>query len=147
MVRVHSPWMMVTDSEPHSIVLFDGVCNFCDASVSWIIAHDPGAHFLFAPLQSPAGETLQRRHGLDPAELHTLMLIDGRRVYRKSGAVLRILRRLRRPWPLLFGLIAVPAFIRDLAYGWSARRRYGWFGRRDECIVPPPEVRDRFLVD
>lgn len=137
----------MTPEEPHPIVLFDGVCNICDASMNWIMARDPGARFRFAPLQSSVGGTLQRGHGLDPAELGTLVLIDGRRVYRKSGAVLRVLRRLRWPYPLLFALIAVPPFLRDAVYGWFARRRYGWFGRKDECMVPSAEVRDRFLVD
>lgn len=137
----------MTDSESHPIVLFDGVCNFCDASVNWIIARDHGARFRFAPLQSSAGEALKRGYGLDPAELDTLVLIDGRRMYRKSGAVLRVLRRLRWPWPMLFALIAVPPFLRDAVYGWFARRRYGWYGRKDECMVPSAEVRDRFLVD
>lgn len=132
----------------HPTILFDGVCNFCDAFVNWIIARDRRGLFRFAPLQSPAGERLQREHGLDPTALDTLVLIEGGgRVYRKSGAALRVLRRLRRPWPFLFVLIAVPAFIRDFAYDFFARRRYRWFGRKDECMVPAPEVRERFLVE
>ncbi len=131
----------------HPIVLFDGVCNFCDASVNWIIAHDPGARFRFVALQSTAGHRLQRAHGLDPAGLDALVLVEGERAYRKSGAALRILRRLRWPWPVLFGLIAVPAFVRDFVYDFLARRRYRWFGRKDECMVPTAEVRERFLVE
>ena len=131
----------------HPIVLFDGVCNFCDASVNWIIARDRRGMFRFAALQSAAGERLQREHGLDPTALDTLVLVDGARVYRKSGAALRVLRRLRLPWPILFGMILVPPFIRDFVYDFLARRRYGWFGRKEECMVPAPEVRDRFLVD
>jgi predicted DCC family thiol-disulfide oxidoreductase YuxK len=129
------------------IVLFDGVCNFCNASVNWIIARDPRGRFRFAPLQSPAGERLQHEHGLDPTALDTLVLIDRGRVYRKSGAALRVVRRLRLPWPVLFGLIIVPAFVRDFVYDFPALRRYRWFGRRDECMVPSPEVQERFLVD
>ncbi len=130
----------------HPIVLFDGVCNFCDASVNWIIARDQRGTFRFAALQSPAGEQLQRTFGLDPNELDTLALVEGARVYRKSGAALRVLRRLRWPWPILFGLIAVPPFIRDFVYDFFARRRYRWFGRKDQCMVPSPELRDRFLL-
>jgi predicted DCC family thiol-disulfide oxidoreductase YuxK len=128
-------------------VLFDGVCNFCDASVNWIIARDRRRLFRFAALQSAAGEQLQRQYGLDPSALDTLVLIEGGRAYRKSGAALRIVRRLRWPWPALFGLIAVPAFLRDFVYDLLASRRYRWFGRKDECMVPAPEVRERFLVD
>lgn len=131
----------------HPVILFDGVCNFCDASVNWIIARDRRGLFRFAPLQSPAGERLQRAHGLNPTALDTLVLVDDGRVHRKSGAALRVLRRLPMPWPLLYGLIVVPAFIRDFAYDFFARRRYRWFGRKDECMVPAPEVSERFLVD
>jgi predicted DCC family thiol-disulfide oxidoreductase YuxK len=131
----------------HRIVLFDGICNFCDASVNWIIARDRRGKFRFAALQSPAGERLQRTFGLDPNALDTLVLVEGARVYRKSGAALRVLRRLRWPWPVFFGLIAVPPFVRDFVYDFFARRRYRWFGRKGECMMPAPGVRDRFLVD
>lgn len=131
----------------HPIILFDGLCNFCDASVNWIIRHDTEGRFRFAALQSSAGERLQRELGLGTSALDTLVLVEGGRVHRRSGAVLRILRRLRWPWPVLFGLIAVPALIRDSVYGVLARRRYRWFGRKDECMVPEPQVRSRFLVD
>jgi predicted DCC family thiol-disulfide oxidoreductase YuxK len=134
-------------AESSRIILFDGVCNFCDALVNWIIARDRKGLFRFAALQSAAGERLQREHGLDPTALNALVLLDGGRVYRKSGAALGIVRRLSWPWPLLFGWIAVPALARDFVYGWFARRRYGWFGRKDECMVPSAEVRERFLVD
>ncbi len=134
-------------STSHPTVLFDGVCNLCDASVNWIIARDRRGLFRFASLQSTAGERLQRTYNLDPTALDTLVLIENGRVYRKSGAAFRVLRRLRLPWALLFGLIAVPPFIRDFAYDFFARRRYRWFGRRDECMVPSAEVRERFLVE
>src|SRR5574341_1924185 len=131
----------------HPIVLFDGVCNFCDASVGWISARDRRGVFRFAALQSAAGERLQREHSLDPTALDTLVVVESNRAHRKSGAALRILRRLSWPWPVFFGLIAVPPFIRDFVYDFFARRRYHWFGRKDECMVPEPEVRDRFLID
>lgn len=131
----------------HPIVLFDGICNFCDASVNWIIARDRRGVFRFAALQSAAGERLQRERGLDPNALDTLVLVEDAGVYRKSGAALRVLRRLRWPWPIFIGLIAVPPFVRDFVYDFFARRRYRWFGRKEECMVPASEVRDRFLVD
>jgi predicted DCC family thiol-disulfide oxidoreductase YuxK len=131
----------------HPTVLFDGVCNACEASVNWIIAHDRRRLFWFAALQSPAGERLLREYGLRPGALVSIVLIQDGRAYKKSGAVLRVFRSLRWPWPLLFGLIAVPAFIRDLVYNFLAGRRYRWLGRKDECMVPTPEVRERFLVE
>ena len=94
-----------------------------------------------------AGERLQREHGLDPSVLDTLVLVEDGRAYRKSSAALRILRRLRWPWTVLFGLIAIPPILRDFVYDLLARRRYRWFGRKGECMVPTPEVRERFLVD
>jgi predicted DCC family thiol-disulfide oxidoreductase YuxK len=135
----------VADSSP--IILFDGVCNFCDASINWIIRRDKRGVFRFAPLQSPAGERVQREHSIDPNALDTFVLIEGRRAHVRSTAALRIARRLGFPWRLAYGLIVVPAPVRDFAYNAFAKRRYRWFGKKDECMVPTPEVRSRFLVD
>jgi|FLYL01.1.fsa_nt_gi predicted DCC family thiol-disulfide oxidoreductase YuxK len=129
------------------VVLFDGVCNLCNGLVAWIIRRDRRRRFLFAPLQSPAGRRLQDEYGLAHGPLDTLILVEGRRAYRRSSAVLRILRRLGPPYNVAGLLLAVPQPLRDAAYGFIARRRYRWFGRRNECMVPGPEVRSRFLVD
>jgi predicted DCC family thiol-disulfide oxidoreductase YuxK len=129
------------------IVLFDGVCNFCSVSVGFIVRRERRGCFRFAALQSAAGGELLARHGLTADAGETFVLIEGGRAYTRSGAALRIARRLRFPYPLLFGLIVVPAIVRDFAYGWFARRRYRWFGRRDECMTPAPELRGRFLPD
>ena len=130
-----------------AIVLFDGVCNFCNASINWIIRRDHNARFRFAPLQSSTGERLQREHGLDPAALDTMLLVDDGRAYLRSTAALRIVRELSFPWPILYGFIIVPPPIRDFVYTAFGNRRYRWFGKKDECMVPSPELRDRFLVD
>ena len=137
----------MTDTSQHAVVLFDGVCNFCNRSVNWIIRRDRRGYFRFAPLQSDGGARLQVEYGLDPTALDTLVLIEGGQVYTKSTAGLRIVRRLRPPWPALYALIAVSRPARDLLYDWFARRRYRWFGKRDECMVPTAEVRERFLSD
>jgi len=137
----------MTDNSPHAIVLFDGVCNFCNGSVNAIIRRDKRGYFQFAALQSDVGARLQRQYGLDPSALDTLVLIEGGRVYTKSTAGLRIARRLRWPWPALYAHLAVPPPVRDFVYDWFARRRYRWFGKRDECVVPSLEVRERFLTD
>ena len=134
-------------SNDYGVVLFDGVCNFCNRSVNWIIRRDKRGSFRFAALQSEAGEALQERYGLDPSVLDTLVLIEGAKVYIKSTAALRIVKRLSPRWRALYALIAVPRLVRDFAYDWFARRRYRWFGKRDECMVPSPKVRERFLVD
>lgn len=134
---------MTTDA--HAIVLFDGVCNFCNGSVNWIIRRDERGYFRFAALQSDAGAELQRKHALDASALDTLVLIEGGRVYTKSMGGLRIVRKMPWPWRVLYALIALPRSVRDFVYDWFARRRYRWFGKRDECMVPSPEVRERFL--
>jgi len=136
---------MTTDV--HAIVLFDGVCNFCNRSVNWIVRHDARGYFRFAALQSDVGGELQQRYWLDPSALDTLVLIEGGKVRVKSTGALRIVRRVGWPWWPLYALIAIPGPARDLAYDWFARRRYRWFGKREECMVPSPEVRERFLKD
>jgi predicted DCC family thiol-disulfide oxidoreductase YuxK len=127
------------------VVLFDGVCNFCNGSVRFIIERDPHARFQFAPLQSPAADRLIGAH-VDRASLpDSIVLLDDGRVHVRSSAALRIARQLRFPWPLAWIFIVVPRPIRDWVYNVIARHRYRWFGKRDECMVPTPDVRTRFL--
>jgi predicted DCC family thiol-disulfide oxidoreductase YuxK len=137
----------VTVEKPHAIILFDGVCNFCDASVNFVIKHDKRGYFGFAPLQEPKGAEVARRYGVDPERPDTFVLIENGRAYRRSGGALRVTRRLGGLYPFAFALIVIPPFIRDFFYDWFARRRYRWFGKKDSCMVPRPEVRDRFLVE
>lgn len=127
------------------VVLFDGVCNFCDGTVAFIIAHDPHGRFRFAPLQSEAARPFLERCGLSERCLDALVLVEDERCYTRSTAALRILRRLRSPWFLLYGLIVVPRALRDSFYAWFAANRYRWFGKRDECSIPGPAIRGRFL--
>lgn len=131
----------------HAIILFDGVCNFCNSSVNFIMKRDARGYFRFAPLQSPRGQELQERFGLETDRLETFVLVEGERAHLRSAAALRIARRLGGLYPLLYAFIIVPPFIRDFVYGWFARNRYRWFGKRDECMVPTPDMRDRFLPD
>ena len=135
-------------TEPHPVVLFDGVCNLCSASVQWIIERDPGAAFRFASLQSEAGAALLEMHGLSlpaGADPDSVLLVDETGVHEQSDAALRIARGLGRPWSLLWGLRFVPRFVRDGLYRLVARNRYRWFGRKDACWLPTPELRSRFL--
>ena len=139
-----------------SIVLFDGVCNFCDASVNFVIEHDPDGIFKFAPLQSEEGMRLAAEYRLESrvadAEevdgsiaIDSVILIEDRKAYTHSNAALRIARRLQRPWSWLYAFIVVPAPIRDFFYRQFAKYRYRFFGRKEECMLPTPEVRERFL--
>ena len=127
------------------IILFDGVCNLCNGFVQFVIRHDRGQRFRFASLQSDtARELLQNQPGA-ARDLDSVVLIEDGRYYRQSTAALRILRRLGGGWPLLYGLIVVPAFVRDRVYAWIAGNRYRWFGQRDACMLPTPELKSRFL--
>jgi predicted DCC family thiol-disulfide oxidoreductase YuxK len=132
-------------SPPGPIVLFDGICTFCNGSVNFIIEHDPHRRFRFAPLQSEFGQALLRRFGLPADDLDTMILVENGRAYAQSSAALRIAWDLGQWWSLLGILFAVPPFLRDGAYNLLAQNRYRWFGRTDTCRVPTPELRDRFL--
>ena len=129
----------------HPVVLFDGVCAVCDASVKFILDHDPQGIFHFAPLQSDVGRRLAAEHGIDAGDLDTLVLIEADRGWVRSDAVLRIAGRLEAPWAWVAALRAVPRPVRDLAYRIVAMNRAHWFGRRDACRIPTPDVRARFL--
>ena len=133
--------------DSHPIVLFDGVCNLCNASVNFIIDRDPHDRFRFAALQSERGVALLAEHGHTvSAEPDSIVLVEGGRIFERSTAALRIARHLRGAWKLLYGFMIVPRPLRDLVYRFIARHRYRWFGRTEACRVPTPELRARFLT-
>jgi predicted DCC family thiol-disulfide oxidoreductase YuxK len=127
-----------------AILLFDGLCNLCNGSVDFVIRRDKMRKFRFAALQSPAGMRL-RESVFIPAQVDSLVLLEGGVAYVRSSAALRIARSLAMPWSLLWVLILVPRAIRDAVYEWVARNRYAWFGRRDTCRLPTEEERSRFM--
>ena len=127
------------------IVLFDGVCNLCNATVRFIIANEAGEHVRFASLQSPSGRTLAAAHGVTPGSLDSMLLVANGSLFRKSTAALKIARLLRFPWWLAYWLILVPRFVRDPIYDFIGRRRYRWFGMRPECVISHPGAEHRFL--
>ena len=128
-------------------ILFDGVCNLCNRFVRFVIVRDPHARFRFAPLTSAAARSLLRESGVAEPLPDSMVLIEDGRVYFRSDAQLRVVRRLRFPWPLFYGFIVVPRFVRDRVYDTIAAGRYRWFGRRETCMVPTPDVARRFLAD
>ncbi|MFC3748508.1 thiol-disulfide oxidoreductase DCC family protein [Paenibacillus sp. GCM10012306] len=128
-----------------SVVLIDGVCHLCQGLVRFIIPRDPDAKFMFAPLQSEIATGLLRDGGLEPGKLDTVVLVENGRYYTESAAALRIARGLRFPWPLAYVFILVPRSLRDILYRYVARNRYRWFGRDEQCLLPTPEIRKRFL--
>ena len=131
------------------IVLFDGVCNFCNAAVNFIIRHDTEKKFRFAPLQSQLGEHLRAECGIGD-EVDSIVLVErtGDRTsgYAHSTAGLKIAKALGGVWSLAYAFIIVPPPIRNWFYRLFARYRYTLFGRRDMCMMPTPDVRERFLT-
>jgi len=127
------------------IILFDGVCNLCNGFVQFVIKHDPAGQFKFTSLQSDKGQELLR--GLPEAyrQIDSVVFLENGRFYQKSAAALRIIRRLAGAWPLLYGFMILPAFLRDWLYTFVARNRYRWFGQQESCMLPTPELRTRFL--
>jgi predicted DCC family thiol-disulfide oxidoreductase YuxK len=136
---------MVEFPRDRPVVLFDGVCNLCSGSVQFLIEHDPEATLRFAPLQSESAQELLDAVGLTDYDLDTIVLVEGEEYYTRSEAALRIARRLGRPWSLLWLARYVPRVLRDAVYDVVASSRYAVFGKKDRCMVPTPEVRDRFL--
>lgn len=127
------------------VVLFDGVCNLCSNSVQFIIKRDPNARFKFASLQSAYGQAELTRFNLDPTQLHSIILIQGDTFLERSNAALEIARHLSGAWPLFYVFKIVPRFLRDPVYNWIARNRYRWFGKKNECWLPTPDLKNRFL--
>ncbi len=137
---------MTSAAEPEGpIILFDGVCNLCTASVRFVIKRDSKGRFRFASLQSPIAEKLM---GLDLQQydrLGSVVLVLGDKVYRKSAAALQIARRLDGLWPLLAVLLIIPRPLRDAIYDFFGSRRYRMFGKRDVCWRPDGDLGERFL--
>jgi len=128
-----------------SIILFDGVCNFCNRTVRVIIKHDKADKFKFAQLQSDLAKELLLKQGLDQNELSSVILIEGDQVYTKSDAVIRIAHQLSG-WPTIVSYSKwVPKAIRNFFYDLIAKYRYRLFGKQDNCIIPDKKVQDKFL--
>lgn len=136
--------MESTLSDTHSVILYDGVCNLCDASVRFIIKHDKKDKFRFAPLQSEAGKLYADQFNIVP-DLSTFYLIDSGQVYGKSEAWMKILAELSWPTSLLSIGRIVPGPLRDWAYDRIGANRYRMFGRKDECPVPDPDLMYKFI--
>ena len=129
----------------HSIILFDGVCNLCNGAVNFVIKRDPGNVFKFTPLQEKQGVLLLKKHAIDAQKLDSIVLVENKKVYTKSSAALRIARKMSNLWPLFFVLLIIPSFIRDGVYDFIAKNRYKWFGKKEQCMIPTPGLREKFL--
>lgn len=127
------------------VVLFDGVCNFCNSSVNFIINHDKKNYFRYAAIQLEPGQALMKKFNLDPVNLSSFVLVEGEKYYTKTTAVLRVAKNLGFPWNLSYIFIVVPPFIRNISYNIIAKYRYKWFGKREACRVPTHKEREKFL--
>jgi predicted DCC family thiol-disulfide oxidoreductase YuxK len=127
------------------LILFDGVCNFCNSAVNFVIKRDKKALIQFTPLQSEKGRLFKRQYGLPDDDMKSFIFIEEDKVYTRSTAALKVCRYLSGLWPLCYGFMIVPGFLRDAVYNWVAKNRYKWFGQRQECMIPTPEVKARFL--
>ena len=136
---------VTTRTNAAGIVLFDGVCNLCNRYVRFLIDRDPAGYFRFASLQSPIAHELLESHTLPSDQLTSIVYIENGRAYTRSDAVLRMAAHLPAAWRLLSIFRIVPRVIRDAVYDFIARKRYRWFGKRDECALPTPGQRQRFL--
>jgi predicted DCC family thiol-disulfide oxidoreductase YuxK len=130
-----------------TIILFDGVCNFCNTAVNFVIKRDKKSVLKFAPLQSEFAKRILINHHLSAEDLSTFLFIENNKIYTKSIAALKVCRYLKGLWPLLYGFIIVPEFIRNGIYNWIAKNRYQWFGKKEVCMIPSADVRSRFLND
>lgn len=128
------------------IILFDGVCNLCNNSVNFIIEHDKKDVFRFASLQSEIGQKLTSERGIDPEELDSIVLIEpGVAYFKKSTAALEISKELSGGYSMLKYFSFLPEGLRDSVYDLIANNRYKWFGKKDSCMIPTPELKAKFL--
>lgn len=127
------------------ILLFDGVCNLCASAVQFVLKRNKKENIYFASLQSNIGQQLMQQHQLDSTVINSLVYIENGKAYSKSTGALRMAKQLSGLWPLLYGFIIVPPFIRNVVYNWVAKNRYRWFGKQETCWLPQPKWNARFL--
>ena len=128
------------------VILFDGVCNYCNSIVNFVIRHDKHNRLLFAPLQSQTGQELLRTYHLPVGDFNSFVFISEQKAWLRSSAALQVLRQLPWYWQWTRAFWIIPQFIRDAVYNLIARNRYRWFGKKETCMIPTPDVKARFLV-
>jgi len=131
--------------QEHPIILFDGVCNFCNGAINFIIKRDKKRVFRFAPLQSEIGLQLLQQYQLSTSDMDSFVLIYQGKAYKKTSAALRIASILGGVWKLSGIFWLLPSFARDWVYNIIADNRYRWFGKKEACMIPTPEIRTLFL--
>lgn len=128
------------------LILFDGVCNLCNASVQYVIKHDKNNAFIFAPLQGETGQLIIEKYKIDPSKTDSILLYNQEKgVVHKSTAALKISSKLGFPTNLLSGFLIIPAFIRNWVYDYIAKNRYKWYGKQNACMIPTDSLKSKFL--
>jgi predicted DCC family thiol-disulfide oxidoreductase YuxK len=130
---------------PDNLILFDGVCNLCSALVQFVIRHDRAAKFRFAAIQSRIGGEIFQSLGLDPEDLQTFVFVSNGQMFLRSDAAIEVVSRFGGAWRICKIFRFVPRSLRDAIYSFIARNRYRWFGRKEVCMIPTPEIKARFL--
>jgi predicted DCC family thiol-disulfide oxidoreductase YuxK len=135
----------MSNKETH-ILLFDGVCNLCNSIVQFTIKRDPEGKFKFASLQSESGQALLKKFNLPVHDLDSFVFIKGDRYFLKSSAGLHVLKELGGVWKVFYFLIIFPRPLRDFVYDIIAKTRYRIFGKRESCMIPTDDLKQRFLA-
>ena len=132
--------------EGEKIILFDGICNLCNSAIQFVIKRDKKNLYRFAPLQSDTAKALLQERGIDTSKIDSIILIDPNTAYyTKSSAALEIGKTFGGGWRLIGVFEWVPGPVRDWVYDLIAKNRYRWFGKQNECMVPTPELKAKFL--
>lgn len=126
------------------VILYDGVCNLCNASVRFVLKYERSPYYRFAPLQGKFASEVRQQYAL-PEDADSVVLIENQQIFTASTAALRITRHLKTPWNWLVLFKILPVSFRDMVYRWIARNRYRWFGKKETCEIPSPEITHRFL--
>ena len=129
----------------HHVIIFDGICNFCNGAVNFIIKRDHSNQFIFAPMQSPTAQKLIAEYGVEKVGFDTFLLIKNNQCYFRTDAAFQITKDLRGLWYLFQILKVLPRPVRDYFYRLFARNRYSIFGKTEQCMVPTPELKNKFL--
>ncbi|MFH4965249.1 DCC1-like thiol-disulfide oxidoreductase family protein [Gaetbulibacter sp. M235] len=137
---------MISLEKDKKLILFDGICNLCNSSVLYVIKNDKKDKFRFAPIQSEFGQNLIEKYGVNTEKTDSILLYtEENGIDYKSTAALKIAYYLGFPNNLISVFLIVPSFIRNWVYGYIAKNRYIWFGKKESCMIPTPELKSKFL--
>ena len=135
----------VCNNTKSPVILFDGICNLCSVSVKFVIKRDKKKVFRFASLQGEFGQSVLAKYHLSQTDFNSFILLEDDKIYNRSSGALRVTKSMSGLWPLMYGFIIVPAFIRNSLYDFISKHRYRWFGRKEVCWIPTPELKGLFI--